>query len=425
MTSKDNRPEDATPSMEVTGSPQADKLQMDPAQKEQALRWLAEEVLRRKAITIPENLESMTSEEKRRLLHGLGVHQIELEMQNEELRRAQSALDAERARYFDLYDLAPVGYCTISESGLILEANLTAATLLGVSRSELMRRPLTRFILKEDQNIYYLHSKQLVETGRPQTCELRMMRQDGTSFWAHLDATAVQDTDGTPVSRIVLTDVPERERVANALKSSFSLLSAALESTADGLLIVNSEGKVTTYNQKFAEMWKIPGDVIASRDDDVLLEYVLTQLADPGQFLAKVREMYALPEQSSFDQLEFIDGRVFERYSQPQHIENIIIGRVWSFRDITERKLAAEALQQAMDDIKILRGLLPICASCKCIRDAEGAWTQMEVYIRDHSEAKFSHGICPECVQKLYPEYQKKVDEELRKMKEDNNDKQG
>ena len=101
------------------------------------------------------------------------MHQIELEMQNEELRRAQVELDAARARYFDLYDLAPVGYCTVSEEGLILEANLTAATLLGVARGALVKQPLTRFILTEDQDIYYLHRKQLFETTGGRTAGVR------------------------------------------------------------------------------------------------------------------------------------------------------------------------------------------------------------------------------------------------------------
>jgi PAS domain S-box-containing protein len=196
----------------------------------------------------------------------------------------------------------------------------------------------------------------------------------------------------------------ELHRAHEALKYSLSLLSAALESTADGLLIVNRDGKVARYNQKFAEMWKIPQDVLAGNDDDVLLDYVMTQLADPGQFLAKVREMYGQPEQSSFDRIDFMDGRVFERYSQPQKIENTVVGRVWSFRDITEHKRSNEALQKALDDIKILRGLIPICANCKDIRDDQGSWSQVEVYIRNNSEAKFSHGICPKCMKILYPE---------------------
>ena len=100
------------------------------------------------------------------MLHELRVHQIELEMQNEELRRTQAELEASRARYFDLYDLAPVGYFTLSEKGLILEANLTAATLLGVARGDLVKQPLPRFILPEDQDIYYLHRKQLLKRAR-------------------------------------------------------------------------------------------------------------------------------------------------------------------------------------------------------------------------------------------------------------------
>lgn len=119
------------------------------------------------------------------------------------LRTQSDEPDAARARYFDLYDLAPVGYCTASEKGLVLEANLTAANLLGVARGALIKHPITRFILKEDQDIYCFHRKRLFETGEPQACELRMAKNDGTSFWAHLTAIAAQDADGTPVSRIV------------------------------------------------------------------------------------------------------------------------------------------------------------------------------------------------------------------------------
>ena len=133
----------------------------------------------------------------RQLLHELRVHQIELEMQNEELRRAQEELEASRARYFDLYDLAPVGYFTLSEEGLILEANLTAARLLGVARGALVKQPLTRFILPEDQDIYYLHRKQLFETGAPQV-RVADAEAGRRPFWARLEATTAQDGDGAP-----------------------------------------------------------------------------------------------------------------------------------------------------------------------------------------------------------------------------------
>jgi len=156
------------------------------------------------------------------------VHQIELEMQNEELRRAQAELDAAQARYFNLYDLAPMGYCTLSDQGRILEVNLTAATLLGVAKSALVKQPIFRFILPEDQDIYYQHRKQLFEThstssgqaGEPQACELRMVKSDGTAFWAHLAATAAQDADGAPVCRVVLIDITARKRAEEQLHAS-------------------------------------------------------------------------------------------------------------------------------------------------------------------------------------------------------------
>jgi PAS domain S-box-containing protein len=174
-----------------------------------ALRRLAEEQAGATDVAFP---VGQTPESTRQMFHELRVHQIELEMQNEELRRAQVELEAARARYFDLYDLAPVGYCTLSEKGLILEVNLTAATLLGVSRRELVRQPLTRFILQEDQDIFYLHRRQLFETGSPQTCELRLRRTGGELCWARLDATAAQEADGAITCRVVLSDITDRKQ---------------------------------------------------------------------------------------------------------------------------------------------------------------------------------------------------------------------
>lgn len=154
------------------------------------------------------------SAEESRLVHDLQVHQIELEMQNDELRRSEADLEASRARYFDLYNVAPVGYVTISEAGLILEANLTAATLLGITRGALVKQPFTRFLVAEDQDSYYLHRKRLFATGTPQMLDIRMRRKDGTHFWARIEATTAQDGDGaTEVCRLVVSDISDRKRV--------------------------------------------------------------------------------------------------------------------------------------------------------------------------------------------------------------------
>jgi PAS domain S-box-containing protein len=162
--------------------------------------------------------EALSVQATQQLLHDLQVHQVELELQNEELRRTQLALDAERARYFDLYDMAPVGYCTLSEQGLILEANLTAANLLGVARSELIKQPFSRFIQDESQDSYYLHRKRLFDTGLTQSCELPMVAQDGSGFWAHLEATIAQNADGVALHRAVLTDISDRIHLDQALQ---------------------------------------------------------------------------------------------------------------------------------------------------------------------------------------------------------------
>jgi PAS domain S-box-containing protein len=135
-------------------------------------------------------------------------------MQNEELRLAEVALEASRARYFDLYDLAPVGYLTVNEQGLVVEANLTASTLLGVSRGVLVKQPMTRFLVPEDQDSYYLYRKRLFATGVPQVLDLRVRRQDGTEFWARFEATTAHDTDATTeVCRMVVSDITEQKRI--------------------------------------------------------------------------------------------------------------------------------------------------------------------------------------------------------------------
>ena len=184
------------------------------------LRRQAEE----EAAKMTENWKTLSLEETRHTLHELRVHQIEIEMQNEELRRKQAQLEDSRARYFDLYDMAPVGYCTLGENGLILEANLTASTLLGVARGALVERPISLFIHKEDQSIYYFHRKQLFDIGEPHTCELRMVKKDGTAFWAFMEATVAQDVDGSTISRIVMSDISARKRYEQTILESHDQL---------------------------------------------------------------------------------------------------------------------------------------------------------------------------------------------------------
>ena len=208
------------------------------ASASQALRQQAEARLLTTTALATNNIDAMSLEDVRRIAHELRVHQIELEMQNEELRASQVALDTARAHYFDLYDLAPIGYCTVSEKGLITQANLAAASLLGISRGALVRQPLTRFIHRDDEDTYYLCQKSLIESGIPQACELRLVRKDGTGVWTHLAATVARNADGALEVRTALTDIDARKQAESALRGSEDRYRILFNSIEEGLCVI-------------------------------------------------------------------------------------------------------------------------------------------------------------------------------------------
>jgi PAS domain S-box-containing protein len=215
-----------------------------------------ESVLRRLAesrIAIAEKLEHhevVDPAGSQQLIHNLRVHQVQLEMQNEALRRTQAELDAARSLYFDLYDLAPVGYCTISETEHILEANLTVCTLLGLTREKLIGRSVRQFIYPPDQDTYYLHRKKLAATGQPQSCELRLIGQDGSIFWASLQATLSHEPEHHDIQRMVLINIDKRKVAEDRLRVSDTAIKAILQ----GVVITTPELRVISANQAFLTM---------------------------------------------------------------------------------------------------------------------------------------------------------------------------
>lgn len=189
------------------------KKKIDSLSRPDDLRRQAEEIIRGKTPQISENMDKLSPQEQRQILYELRVHQIELEMQNESLRQTQEELESSKSRYFNLYDLAPVGYFTQKKEGLILEANLTAGNLLGVARSTLMKKSLTHFIFPEDQDIYYHHRKNLFETGAAQVCDLRLVKKDSSLFWARLESTIAQDSENEDILYYtVISDITERKK---------------------------------------------------------------------------------------------------------------------------------------------------------------------------------------------------------------------
>lgn len=220
---------------------------IETAGSEPTLRHRAEARLRGLSFEAADGPEDWLPAAARQALHELRVHQIELEMQNEELRQAQVALDTLRARYFDLYELAPAGYCSVSEKGLVVEANLGTATLLGVARGRLLGQPFSRFIRQEDADTFYLRRREILATGQPQTFELRLCRPEGQYFWVQVAANAAYAEQGGTFLYLVLVDISERkqaEEFGREQKESFRLIAENL----DGFVaVLDREGR-RVYN---------------------------------------------------------------------------------------------------------------------------------------------------------------------------------
>jgi PAS domain S-box-containing protein len=317
------------------------------------LRRRAEELARKKADQIPENLEALSPVEARRLFRELRVHQIELEMQNEELHRTQGELEASRARYFDLYDMAPVGYFTMGEQGQILEANLTAANMLRVERSHLVRQPLTRFILREDQDIYYRHRKQLFETGLPQVCELRMLSANAAPFWIQMDATVVQDADGASLCRTVVSAMSERKRVEEKVREQVDFLETLFDTIPNPIFHKDANGRYTGCNRAFLEFTGKPMDEILGKTAyDMGSKYIADKYAEKDQELFEHpgKQRYEWQVQNALGDVRQV---IFDKATLLD-AHGVVTGLIGVISDITERRRTEEALRESEETLRYI-----------------------------------------------------------------------
>ncbi len=235
----------------------------------------------------------------------------------------------------------------VCPTGTIRFFNRAAENMFGLSEAEALGRPIVDLVPERFRQEYTEEVLRFFrDAAAGSTVEAIAQRHGGTEFPVELSLARGQ-WGAEPYVLAVLRDIGERARAAAALEESLSLLRATLESTADGVLVVDRKGRVTTMNRRFREMWRIPDDVAETGSNEKLLGYVLSDLQDPDRFLEGVKALYESPETESFDLIELRDGRVFERYSRPQRVGEAIVGRVWSFRDVTDRRRADKALYEA------------------------------------------------------------------------------
>jgi len=260
------------------------------------LRQLAEKMIG----DAPASTHDISPEQILQMLHELQVHQVELEMQNEELRRTRTELEMAREHYFDLYNLAPVGYLTLNDKGLILEANLTICTLLGLPRGDLLNLPFSRIIHKDSLYMQYMHDKQLLESGQPQAYDLQMLNNNGALFWVHLVATPTCNGNGALGSRIIVSEISERTQSDEDLLKQEKILHQEqfTSSTLDGLsahiCVIDGQGKIVITNRVWntfaAENSAVEGKIGAGTSYlDACTAACEDDLADAEEFAAAVK----------------------------------------------------------------------------------------------------------------------------------------
>ncbi len=149
-------------------------------------------------------------------------------------------------------------------------------------------------------------------------------------------------------------EIRQRIQADTTLKKTLSLLHASLESTADGIFVIDQQGKISSYNQNFASMWNIPRSILESGEANPVLDVILPQIKTPERFADNITNFHSHPTRESFDMIEFFDGKIFERYSKPQIIGDVVVGKVWSFRDITDRKRAERKLVASLQEKDVL-----------------------------------------------------------------------
>jgi diguanylate cyclase (GGDEF)-like protein/PAS domain S-box-containing protein len=252
-----------------------------------------------------------------------------------------------------LLDASPDALLALDEDGTILIANAAASRLFGYTRDELTGSNHWMLLSEGFRNeTDLLHARLVAQPDEPQPPrEVYGLHRDGTEFAAEVAGSLLDDL-GSPALLLSVRSTAHRTGPDADLSEAMSLLTATLESTADGILVISSEGKIAGLNEQFLTMWSIPPELMKAASDEPAMRVILGQVKDPESFLARVMDLTKDDaDAESHDTIDFLDGRTFERYSRPQKVGDRIVGRVWSFRDVTPRRMAQEQAEQALADL--------------------------------------------------------------------------
>ncbi|MFQ4145412.1 PAS domain S-box protein [Chlorogloeopsis sp. ULAP02] len=263
---------------------------------------------------------------------------------------AEEALRVSEAQYRDLVQTANCIILRWDGNGHVKFLNDYGQRFFGFALDEIIGRNVIETIVPEiessGRNLHVLISDICRQPENYLLHEHENICKNGKRAWIVWANKPILDEQGNLIEILsVGTDATEREQAREELETSLSLLQATFESIQDGILAIDQAGNIISYNQKFLEIWSIPSEIIVEPELEKRLLYLANQVKESDVFLQKVKALYATPEAYINDLLELKDGRVFERYSCPQKLGENILGRVWTFRDITSRKQAEEALK--------------------------------------------------------------------------------
>lgn len=304
----------------------------------------------------PEGHREIQTGEATRLLHELQVYQIELEIQNEELRGTQNDIEKLNAKLKNVYDHAPNGYVTLDEKGIIKDINLTGAKMLGWTNPQAIKNtPFHKFIQKDCQDTFYFLEKELRKTAARKTCELRLIRKDGKSFDAELDSMVVADEEsGSRQIRMAILDTTKRKQAETALQTLTKRFYNILSGMYSSVLLVGNDNVVEFANEAFCVAYKLaasPAELIGNTSAQ-MLEKIRSAYKEPGKALKRIREIVSLGQLVRGEEIAMADGRMLLRDFIPLIIDEKLYGRLWHHIDITDLKRVEKALKTRTDELE-------------------------------------------------------------------------